>query len=243
MKKETTLIVAALLGLATASEAQKGTNLSPAEMVKTVSYGAVAESGNAKHIIPMVLSQTHADGATTIVVDISGEQSWDPLGDPNNTVLNVAIPSGAAMTGIGWDVNISTVGGSWLSEAVSYFDGSDQDLSGLFLTPGVGDNFPGSSFYSSGGTLDLTDNGIPDIPILGDGTLYIQLFDSFDDNANAVDANYTAPSSVTIVYEGGGPVIPTASEWGLIVLTALLLVGGAVLIVRRSMAQSATTTA
>ena len=88
--------------------------------------------------------------------------------------------------------------------------------------------------YSSGGIIDFTDNGIPDILALGDGQLPIQFFESFDDNADALDANYTAGTltiwgldltAVPCPYIAAPPpppaIIPTLSQYGLM----LLLVG------------------
>ena len=165
-----------------------------------------------------------------IQLDITGVESWDVLDDPDNVVFAEVLGAGAIMTGIGWDVTITTVGASWLSEARSYFDGSDQDGMGLFLTPGVGDNMSGSATYSSGGIIDLTDNAIPNIPVLADETLYVQFYESFDDVANSVDANYDPTSTFDIVGIGfvtpGSFPIPTLSTVGLIaLLTALAGVG------------------
>lgn len=240
--KKLTLLASALATLAATTQAQKGAG-NAVLMEHTPSTGTPtvpADNNDLRVVGPTIISQTQNLGSTTLVLDINGEQSWDSLDAAANTVLAVPLGAGASMTGIGWDVNVTTVGGSWLSEARFYFDGSDHDFSGLFLAPGIGNNFGGSGSFSSGGILDLTDNGIPDIPILGDGNLYVQLYESFDDAAGAVDADYTAGSSLTIVYDGGGPVIPTVSEWGLIVLTALLLAGGAFLIVRRTRTAGAT---
>jgi len=163
-----------------------------------------------------------------IGVDISGVQSWDSFGSPNNTVLtNDSGGMGSVMTGIGWDVTIATIGASWLSEPVIYFDGSDQDGSGLFLTPGAADGFPGTASYSSGGIVDLTDNGIPDVPVLADGLIHMEFFESFDDVSNAADADFLAPSRLDLVYAtcgsvtdlgggcaGNGGFIPAASATG-----------------------------
>lgn len=167
---------------------------------------------------------------TMLQLDISGTESWDLLDDPSNTVLVEAIGAGAIMTGVGWDVTISTVGASWLSEAVTYFDGEDLDGMGLFLTPGVGDGMPGSATYSSGGILDLTDNGIPNIPVGADQSLYLQFFESFDDVSDAVDATWDATSTYDIagigISIGGAFPVPTLSTIGLItLLTALAGVG------------------
>jgi hypothetical protein len=224
------MIFAACLGLASVAAAQKQANNNP---LLSVSASGPEATGSFRTITPTIVSTSHLHGGTQIVLDISGEQSWDPLNDASNTVLLVPIPAGAFMTGIGWDVNLATVGASWLNEARFYFDGSDQDLSGLFLTPGAGNSFPGAANFTSGGIIDLSDNAIPDIPILGDGTLYIQLFESFDDVADAVDADWTAGSTLTIEYEGGAPPVPTVGEWGLIALGAALLGGVVFMTLRR----------
>jgi len=238
MNKQFAMILAAGFGLATIAGAQKG-SLSEPQLTPTTA-SAPAGSGSTNYVTPPVISQTTFAGTTDLVLDIGGTESWDALLDPSNTVLVVPLGTGAAMTGIGWDVSLSTVGGSWLSEARFYFDGSDQDLSGLFLTPGFADATPGTASYSNP-VINLGDYAIPDIPILADGNLYIELNESFDDVGDAVDANWLAGSELTIRYSGGGPpVVPTVSEWGLILLTALLLIGGAVLIVRRSMQPSPT---
>lgn len=227
------MIFVAFLGLSAITAAQKG---APGQLMKATEPLPEA-SPNYATFTPTVLSQTQNLGTTTLVVDISGLQSWDALNDPSNTVLAIPLGAGAAMTGIGWDVNLTTQGGSWRSEARFYFDGSDQDASGLFLAPGIADASSGSGSYSSGGVLDLTDNAIPDIPILGDGNLYIQLYESFDDANDVVDADWTAPSSLTIKYSGGGPpAVPTVGQWGLVLLGVGLLGGVVVMTLRRKTA-------
>jgi hypothetical protein len=198
------LAIAVGVGLATVVGAQQkpvtSTNLLSAQ---ARTKGAVTA--------PPVISTTQNDRSTTIVYDISGQQSWDSLYDSSNTILYVPIPAGKLMTGIGWDVGIATVGGSWLSEARIYFDGSDRDGYGLFLTPGVADTFAGTGYYSSP-VIDLTDNGIPDIPIQADGQLWIELYEGFDDVPDAVDADWlNVPSTLTIVY-GDAPA-PRCPIW------------------------------
>ncbi|NOT29394.1 MAG: IPTL-CTERM sorting domain-containing protein [Planctomycetes bacterium] len=234
------MIFAASLGLATisAAQAQKG---APAVLLESHVSGTPG-SNPLRVITPTVISHTHnLGGSSTLVLDISGEESWDPLDDPSNTVVVVPLGVGAAMDGIGWDVNLTTIGGSWLSEARFYFDGSDHDLTGLFLTPGVGNNFGGTNVnFTSGGVIDLTDNAIADIPVLGDGNLYIQLYEGFDDVGDAADATWVAGSELTISYSGGGPpAVPTVGEWGLIALGVMLL-GGVVVVTMRRKRQLAT---
>jgi hypothetical protein len=136
-------------------------------------------------------------GAYAQVYDysVAGIESWDAYTDPDNVVVDLDLaaalgyPSGTylEMTGIGWDVDLETYGGSWLSEIKVYFDDNiAPDGSGLFLTPAVADGFPGSGSYASGGVLDLTDNGIPDIP-LPNGILRMEFYEGWDDVADAAD--------------------------------------------------------
>jgi len=219
------LIIVAALSLAAIPGAQKSSSAGESPLSNTSPH-AVGPSQTSNLTAPTIISTNTFNGTTTLVFDIAGAQSWDLQGDPSNTVLSVPLANGDEMTGIGWDVNLTTVGGSWLSEAAFYFDGSDQDLMGLFLTPGAGDDFAGTSSYSSGGVIDLAGAGIPNIPVLADGNLYIECFESFDDAADAVDADWTAGSTLTIVHTGdGGGGVPTVGQWGLISLTVLLFAG------------------
>jgi hypothetical protein len=232
------MILAACLAIGSLTAAQKG---APVNLLEAVNAGP--EGSGATHFVtPTIVSSTQNLGSTTMVLDITGEESWDLLDDPNNHVLVVPLGAGASMTGIGWDVNLQTLGGSWLSEARFYFDGSDHDLSGLFLTPGFAFPNPGTMAFSSGGPLDLSDNGIPDIPILGDGNLYIQLYEGFDDIPDGVDANWIESSTLTIVYDGGAPAVPTVGEWGMILLGVTLLGGVVVVSMRRKRLEPALAT-
>jgi hypothetical protein len=179
---------------------------------------------------------------TILTVDISGVECWDSLDDPDNTVLTECLGPDAAMTGIGWNVTLTTNGASWLSECVTYFDAADLDGSGLFLTVGVGNSMPGTMTFDSGGILDLTDNGIPNIEMQADGLLYIQFFESFDDVPDSVDGFYEDGSFYDIAVAGydvvfcggpGFPEIPTLDAVGLAGLALLLCACGAYVSRRR----------
>ena len=210
MKK--TLITAACIALASVASAQKGTGGSGA--ILEVGDGNAASGGIGATVVGSDYNPTN--GTTDLVVDISGTESWDGALDPSNTILNVGIP-GSAVTGIGWDVTVATVGASWLSEAVMSFQGE------INLTVGLGDDFAGTASYDSGGAVVVfADIPLPDIIIAG-GSMPVEFFESFDDVADAVDAVFTS-GSITVRYEGGAAV-PTVSEWGLIILTAMLLLG------------------
>lgn len=190
-----------------------------------------------------------ADGSTVLVpqdegvadsmlsLDISGIEHLGDLNDPGNVVLAEALGPGTVVTGIGWDVVLTTVGFSWLSEAVTYVDGSDLDGAGLLLSVGAGMDVQGTAVaFSSGGIIDLTDQGIPNIPIQDDGRLYLQFWESFVDNPGSPDAYYEPPSTYDIV--GLGFVtpdtlpIPTLSTIGIVALLAALAVVGVFLLRR-----------
>lgn len=158
-----------------------------------------------------------------VLVSVAGKNSWDLVSDSSNDVMiiDVAVlagqPSGTpmVMTGIGWDVTVQTVGASWLSEARMYFDDAiAPDLSGLFLRPSS-INSSGVDSPSSGGVIDLSDNAIPDI-VLPNGQLRIEFYESIDDVADAIDANWTA-GNLTIRAE----VVPEPASLSLLALGGL----------------------
>jgi hypothetical protein len=131
---------------------------------------------------------------------------WDLQGDPDNVVVTLdlnALLGGAAgadafVTGIGWDVTVTTTDPSWLSEATYNFNGE------IFVTPGIGEDVPGTNSYSSGGILDLGDNALPDILAAG-GILTIEFFDSFDDFADAIDGFSSGTLTLAVDYKVPAP--------------------------------------
>lgn len=157
----------------------------------------------------------NAGAATaTITVDISGIASNDEQGNPINETLSIALGLGAEVTGIGWDVNLTSVGGSWASEAVIDFEGQ------IFLTVAAGDDFPVTSAnYASGGILDLSDDvGLPNITLGGDGNLDLEFFESFVDNAGSADNIFEAGSSLFLQVRG----IPTPGSLAILGLGGLV---------------------
>lgn len=134
--------------------------------------------------------------------DPAGSPFSDPIiqpTDPDNLVVNLdvaaclGLASGTplVMNGIGWNVQISTIGDSWVSEAQIYFDDNvNPDLSGLFLRPGAGTNTPGQNLPFSSPVLKFgPGTPIPGIPTISlpNGMLRMEFGDTFDDNVNAVD--------------------------------------------------------
>ena len=133
----------------------------------------------------------------TMTIDISGISFNDAQGSPLNETLSVAIGVGAEITGIGWDVTYTSIGGSWGSEAVINFEGQ------IFVTAGIGDDAPVSMMnYSSGGIIDLSDNALPNITLGGDGNLDLEFFESFVDNGGTGDTIAEAGSFITVAVKG-----------------------------------------
>lgn len=190
----TKLAIAALAGLAVVASAD--------EVLSTGPGGGTAGVGTVDIRDVANVSFTRGQGNVLVTIEfLSDIATWDLVGDPDNLVFDIDLGSGgtpATMHGIGWDVSVATVGASWLSEARMYFDDNiAPDLSGLFLTPGIADGFPGTGSYSSGGIVDLSDNGIPDI-VLPNGHLRLEFHESFDDVADAIDGYFLAGSTLTL---------------------------------------------
>ena len=124
---------------------------------------------------------------------------WDLQGSPNNTTFSIDLNAAlgglagndAWVAGIGWNINLQTVGASWLSESVYNF--ADQ----IFLTPAAGNNAPGAGNFASPVVI-LAGIPLPDI-YAANGILTIELFESFDDVAGAIDA--FANGSLTLVVD------------------------------------------
>ncbi len=102
-----------------------------------------------------------------------------------DTAADLGLPSGTtiALTDIGWDVTINAYSPSWLADMTVYWDDSiSPDLSGLFVTPGFADTYPGSVFRSSGGLINLAANSIPDV-VMPNGQMRWEFAETYDDFA------------------------------------------------------------
>ena len=158
--------------------------------------------------------------ADVVSYDVSGINSWDDSSDPfganESYVFDVAaalgLASGSAVTitGIGWDVAITTVGLSWLSEPTV-------GIGGVIDLTVSGDGAPGSSAYSSGGIIDLASIPLPDI-LLADGLLTLDFFESYDDVVGAIDATW---DSGTLDFDAFATPVPLPAAFPLL-LTGLV---------------------
>ncbi|MBL4698901.1 MAG: PEP-CTERM sorting domain-containing protein [Phycisphaerales bacterium] len=139
--------------------------------------------------------QNPADSPTTLIIDISGINSWDEQGSTLNEILITSFPSQFQITGISWDIILTTVGGSWLSEPNIRMSNSDGSGSFTFA-PGEGSDFPGT-MVSFTGSVDLVALG-EDFTTNADNLLNFEFFESFDDVSGDIDAFYEAGSTLTI---------------------------------------------
>jgi hypothetical protein len=151
--------------------------------------------------------------STDYSVFVGGTYSVDPFGDPQNDVRTLQIGASARVIGIGWDVSLFADAPSWLSEMVVAF-GSTSAVA-VNLTPGVGDDSPGTQAYSSGGVVDLVGLGL-DFTVDADGVLRMEFFESFDDFADDWDGIWES-GSLTIRVEDER-VVPEPSLYALLLL-------------------------
>jgi hypothetical protein len=197
--------------------------------VSAVSAQKTASSGPALTAAPGAPDAgSIADGTpdSMVTVNVGGTNSWDEIGDSSNEIITQAIGAGAIVTGLGWNVTITTVGASWLSEVAADFNGI------ISLTYGVGDDAPGTATYSSGGIVDLTDNAVPNIPADAAGNVVIEFFESFDDVPDAIDATFDS-GSLDVAFIAGAPV-PTLPIAAMLVLVVMLLALSAWFLRRRT---------
>jgi hypothetical protein len=155
-------------------------------------------------------------------LDISGRQTFDPLGDSSNTVVlfdfAVALgsPSGTPVSfnGVGWNTIQEALGASWLSEMRIAFGPSSGPVAVTLRTGSP--NTPGTGSFSSP-VIDFSSVPLPNVS-LPDGILRIEFYDSFDDVPDAVDGVYLAGSSLTL----RGEVVPAPAGAALLGLGSLL---------------------
>lgn len=136
-------------------------------------------------------------GATaTITIDISGIETFDEFGSLSNTAFDTFIMSGAHIVGLGWDVQQSTIGASWLSDMTISFGSTS--AAAVWLTPS-GTGASGTESNSSAGILDLVGQTL-DFFLDADGMLSMEFFESFVDDAGFAEGAFLNGSSVQIQY-------------------------------------------
>ncbi len=150
-----------------------------------------------------------------MAIDISGVESWDWFNDPDNYEDTFNFAPNTHITGYGFDLTIQTSGPSWMSEVTIDLHNSDS-TGGLSFQPGWSAAYNGTASFSSGGIINLVGNG--DFLLNADGLLHMDVYESLDDNDDAVDATFLAGSTLYVQY-----VIPapsTFSMFGLVTVVA-----------------------
>ena len=154
----------------------------------------------------ITLAASVAAQAQEFTIDLSGVGSWDALGSSDNIVLTEALPAGSIVNGVTWtDVTGSGLGGpSWGNEMRMDING---ELSIQF--------FPDEGSGSAGGLWGPTSgSAAANFPT---NELVIEFWESFDDAAATVDAEYTG-GTITISYgtasDCNGNGVDDASELG-----------------------------
>ncbi|MFN7175279.1 MAG: PEPxxWA-CTERM sorting domain-containing protein [Thermaurantiacus sp.] len=156
--------------------------------------------------------------------DVSGIFSNDGIGAAINERRSVLLAPNATLVGIGWDVLLFADSPSWLSEMIVSFGSTSAEYV-VFLRPGVGDNFPGTQFYSSGGIIDLIGLGL-DFTVDADGLLRLEFFEDFVDYPGDWDGIWQQGTlSLRYTFDGGG-VIPEPMTWAMMI-AGFGVVGGA----------------
>lgn len=161
------------------------------------------------------LALPSAANAATLVVDVSGAQSYFDFLTPGNTVNTYNIGANSHITGVAYSVNITAFSPSWLNEAVVSF--TDTDISaGVDLTPGFGQSVSGTQSFSSGGTVDLVALGL-DFSVGADGLLRLEYWENFDDGSVSPDALWNS-GTITFTYDAVAGGIPEPSTWAMLIL-------------------------
>ena len=124
------------------------------------------------------MAQAKATSISELLVDTTGILDYDERGAASNVVLDFYVGSGAFVTSLKWDVNVTSYDGSYLSEMQLTF--SDSLGNGVTFTPGNGDDFDGTADYA--GFQNLRDLG-QIFAVGADGILRLEFHDGFKDLA------------------------------------------------------------
>ena len=145
--------------------------------------------------------------AQELTIDLAGIGSWDALGAPDNIVLTESLPAGSIVNGVTWtDVTGSGLGGpSWGNEMRMDINGGEVSVQ---FFPAEGSNSPGGEWGPISGSVAAN---------FPTNELVIEFWESYDDAAATVDAEYTG-GTITISYgtasDCNGNGVDDASELG-----------------------------
>ena len=155
--------------------------------------------------------------ADTMVIDVSGTEFFDALGDSSNTILSVLVGASASITSISWDLNLTTFTDpnasfpSWASEA-------NIDFNGL-LNLQVSGTAAGVVNENNAGTAVMADILGGPLVLGADGLLNMEFWESFDDSADNADSAMKDGSTITL---NGNGFVPTPGSMAVLGLGGLV---------------------
>lgn len=155
---------------------------------------------------------SNGDNVYWFDVDISGATFYDGLGSAMNQVMDLGndpFYDYILIAKIRWDIGISTVGNSWLSEASMEITTNGNSHT---LTPGVGMDFPGDEWFQDEVDLFAMGNHF----FVMDG-VRVEFFESFDDVSCEADAFAMDGSTLSF-----GLVAPAPGGVGLLMCAGLI---------------------
>ncbi|GAA3697590.1 hypothetical protein GCM10022268_05150 [Sphingomonas cynarae] len=191
-------------------------------MGKTIRYVIAAA------LLGTTLPVSQAEAAT-LVVDVTGAQSYGMFANDQNTVQTFNIGGLSRITAIAFDVTITAFSPSFLSEASVALTGSDTDGDGVSLNPGLDDRRPGTARYF--GAVNLTGLGL-DFAVGTDGILRLEYFEDFNDTLVSPDAQWVG-GTLTVTYDEVTAAIPEPATW-MMMFAGFAMVGGAARYRRRT---------
>ncbi len=138
-----------------------------------------------------------APTATATSYNLPEVASWNAVGDAANVVLSYNIGAGSTISSVGWNVTIEAYAPSWRQDIGLQLSDSAVNFNAVWLNPGAGVSSAGIGTYVSA-PVDLGAIGLA-FPVLADGVLRLEFFESYDDGVAFQDGVWHS-GSVTIGY-------------------------------------------
>jgi len=164
-------------------------------------------------VTAMLLGASGAEAAT-LVIDVTNAKSYGPVDSTGNTAASYFVGAGARITGIAWDVSITSYGINRLGDAHFMYGPEASYWTSITLTPaGVGDYYTGTKSYQ--GSNSFTDPVF--IKTLGPtGLLYTQFYDYFPYSGGSTHVRWNS-GTITLTYEPAAVTggVPEPATWAM----------------------------